>query len=444
MGYHITMNLSGFQPYLGYSPAQFQTYQLAKLKTFVSQIRVRSRYYRKILAPYPEIRTYEQFETLPWLDQDALRNTDPDEMRGAAWSAITTVSASSGTTGKSKLVLWTRSALREEAKWNALEYLLMGVTPASRLAMLMPLELSRCPSYLEACRVIGAFSVPFGRIRNDVEMDNVISKMHLLNVSHIHGSTSRLLSLTQRAKELGYDLKKDFAVTHLFGSALFVSANTRAFLEEEWGAEFFDCYGANEVSFISGECSRHDGLHLLPGISYVEVVDPKTRKRITDSTTPGEILVTNFSNSGSPLLRYRIGDTGTITYRPCSCGLAFPRLFVRGRTAFTLYIGGTKLDAYDIDSVLGKFPAMSNNYQAVIQHAGSSYDVRFRVESLHYGRQTPAETDALLRALESASYEINLKVREGNVRFTLELVPLGSLPRSDRDKILDQVLYQEG
>ncbi len=283
-------------------------------------------------------------------------------MRGAQWKDIVTISSSSGTTGKSKLVLWTKQALEEEAKWNALEYLIMGVTSDSKLAMVMPLELSRCPSYLEACKVIGAFSIPFGRVRNDTEMDHIIEKIRIIQATHIHGSTSRLLSLTQRAKQLGFDVKKEFNISHIFGSALFVSESTRTFLQNEWGAEFFDCYGANEVSFVAGECNKHSGLHIMPGINYVEVIDQQTHKRITDGKTIGEVVITNFSNLATPLIRYRVGDLGTISYEPCECGLSFPRLFIRGRTAFTIHIGGTKLDAYDVDSVLARFLKLSNSF----------------------------------------------------------------------------------
>lgn len=441
MDYHSSMNLADYQSYLNFSLEQFQEYQLTQLKTFITSVKKYSPYYKNSLAGISRIDTYKNFETLPQLEQDDLRQTPINRLRGTDWQNITTISSSSGTTGKSKLVLWTKQALEEEAKWNALEYLLMGVTLESRLAMLMPLELSRCPSYLEACKVIGAFSVPFGRVRNDTEMDNIIEKIHILGVTHIHGSTSRLLSLTQRAKQLGYRLKTDFCVTHIFGSALFVSKTTRKYLQQEWGAQFFDCYGANEVSFVAGECSQHNGLHLLPGISYVEVVDEHTHKRITDSVTVGEVLITNFSNSGTPLVRYKVGDFGTISYKRCRCGLSFPRLFIKGRTAFTVYIGGTKLDAYDVDSALAQFPKLSNSYQAIVNKSHHKYILQFRIECFNNTSMSKSQKIAIQKALEKASYEILLKINEGIVTITVELLPLGALERTDRDKIKDQVVY---
>lgn len=436
------MSLSRYQTYLDYSLAQFQEYQLRKLINFTSNVEKNSKYYKPILNPIGQIKTYSDFEKIPWMEQDQLRNTQIDSLRSAPWKEIATISSSSGTTGKSKLVLWTKNALLEEAKWNALEYLLMGVSQSSRMAMIMPLELSRCTSYLEACRVIGAFSIPFGRVRNDVEMDNIIDKIKLLGVTHIHGSTSRLLSLTQRAKQLGYKLQTDFCISHIFGSALFVSQNTRQYLQNEWGAEFFDCYGANEVSFVAGECRKHDGLHLLPGISYIEAVDLRSGRRITDNTSMGEILITNFSNSGTPLIRYRIGDLGTISYKKCSCGLSFPRLYIRGRAAFTLSIGGTKLDAYEVDTALAKFPQLSNSYKAIVYKSKINYRVHFQIECFDVHDLSESKRLAIQRELEKASYEVLLKVNDGQVAFTVETLPMGKLERTDRDKIKDQVEYR--
>lgn len=443
IGYHIDMNMSDYSFYLNFTPEQFQDYQLKKLKQFIDSIRKFSLYYSKLLVNFKEIKCYEDFGKLPMLGQEQLRNVSLDEMRATDWRNITTVSSSSGTTGKSKLVLWTKEALELENKWNALGYLLMGVSAKSRLAMLMPLELSRCPSYVEACRTIGAFSVPFGRVRNDIEMQNIIEKMKTLGVTHIHGSTSRLLSLTQKAKDLGLKLKVDFNVTHIFGSALFVSKVTRKYLENEWEAQFYDCYGANEVSFVAGECQMHDGLHLLPGMSYIEVVDQNNGKKITDNKSIGEVLITNFSNLGTPLLRYKIGDLGIISYEKCQCGLSFPRLFIKGRTAFSLYIGGTKLDAYEIDSVLSKCPKFSNNYQAIVEKSGSKYSIMFKIECYDVKSVTLPEIELVKRELEAASFEILLKVNEGDVKFWIEILPLGILERTDRDKIKDQLIYRE-
>lgn len=250
--------------YLDFSLNKYKSYQLSKIETFLKDIKNNSKLYRKKLANVDKIKSFNDFGMLPLLNQDELRNNSLDFMRATDWNSIITVSSSSGTTGKSKLVLWTGNGLKKENEWIAFTFSLLGINRSSRMALIMPLELSRVPSYLEACKKIGAFSIPFGKITNDVELDNYIEKIKLLGTTHIYCSTSRLLSITTRAKELGYSLKSDFKVKYLLGAALHVSEKTREYLQKEWNAEFYDTYGSNETSFIGAECSEHNGLHIPP------------------------------------------------------------------------------------------------------------------------------------------------------------------------------------
>lgn len=432
--------LINYRKYLDFSIEEYRVHQLFKLKVFVTRIKNRSKFYKEKLTSYKKIENYDDFQTLPILNQNELRSTSLDFMRATDWRDILTISSSSGTTGKSKLVLWTNEGLNEENKWITLGYSLLGVNSNSRLALMMPLELSRVPSYLQACRTIGAFSIPFGRIHNDTEMDNCIEKIKLLGVTHIHCSTSRLLAVTNRAKELGYSLKSDFKIKYLLGGALYVSDETRKYLQTEWGAEFYDTCGANEVSFIGAECSKHNGLHILPGINYIEVVDQETKRQITDNKSIGEILITNFANLGTPLLRYRIGDLGIIDYRKCKCGLSFPRLYIKGRAFFTLSIGGTKLNGYDIDKVLARFPNITNNYQAIIEKKDNIDYVKLKIECLKNATTKFIDKRKLIKALGEASYEILLKVQEGKVNVMVDIIPFGTLKRTNRDKIKNQII----
>jgi phenylacetate-CoA ligase len=48
----------------------------------------------------------------------------------------------------------------------------------------------------------------------------------------------------------------------------------------------------------------------------------------------GDIVVTDLLNRGMPLIRYRVGDVGVLSGKPCSCGRSLPILeTVTGRSA---------------------------------------------------------------------------------------------------------------
>jgi phenylacetate-CoA ligase len=99
----------------------------------------------------------------------------------------------------------------------------------------------------------------------------------------------------------------------------------RALLERELAHEVFDSYGAREVMNIGSECESHHGLHLAIDNLLVEIVDANGEP--VPAGTEGRVLVTDFHNSASPLIRYEVGDNGTMCPDElCTCGRPFPRL----------------------------------------------------------------------------------------------------------------------
>jgi len=71
-------------------------------------------------------------------------------------------------------------------------------------------------------------------------------------------------------------------------------------------------------------------LHIHPLTGIFEVVDDNLKP-----TQAGQILVTSFTTHGTPLIRYRIGDSITLadSTKKCACGSIFPLVErIEGRT----------------------------------------------------------------------------------------------------------------
>jgi len=89
--------------------------------------------------------------------------------------------------------------------------------------------------------------------------------------------------------------------------------------QRELVEEVFNCptmveYGLTEVGIVAYECP-HGQLHVIDENIYLETIP---RKGLPDGT--GEIVVTQLSNSATPLIRYRTGDIGTLSAKACTCG----------------------------------------------------------------------------------------------------------------------------
>jgi phenylacetate-CoA ligase len=82
-------------------------------------------------------------------------------------------------------------------------------------------------------------------------------------------------------------------------------------IEQIFHCRVFDRYGTREVGTIACERPGCEGLWVPPWTIYVEIADLNGNP--VPNGTEGEILVTSLSNYAMPLIRYRIGDRGTLS-----------------------------------------------------------------------------------------------------------------------------------
>jgi len=124
-------------------------------------------------------------------------------------------------------------------------------------------------------------------------------------------------------------------VENIKPKAVITSAETlfdyeRKTIEEAFGCEVYDFYGAREAAAISSECSEHSGYHVSAENYVLECVKEGER---TASGDTGVILVSNLRNYAMPFIRYEIGDLGRLCDEVCSCGRGLPLMSsIEGRT----------------------------------------------------------------------------------------------------------------
>jgi len=98
----------------------------------------------------------------------------------------------------------------------------------------------------------------------------------------------------------------------------------RARIKEVFRAPVFNRYGSREVGDIACNCKKSLGLHLIPDIHYLEILDNNGKE-----VKPGEagnIVITLLTNYTMPLIRYKIGDIGILSEKSCSCERELPLL----------------------------------------------------------------------------------------------------------------------
>jgi len=109
--------------------------------------------------------------------------------------------------------------------------------------------------------------------------------------------------------------------------AVITSAETlhnewRKVIEQVFGCKVFDQYGCTEMSVFVGQCEQGN-YHINTDYGMVEIL---RGGKVLGPNEIGEIVATGFINPSMPLIRYRMGDVGSISDKPCSCGRPFPVL----------------------------------------------------------------------------------------------------------------------
>ena len=229
--------------------------------------------------------------------------------------------------------------------------------------------------------------------------------------------------------------------------AIVTSAGTlypqmRATIQRVFGCPVFNRYGSREVGDIASECDKHAGLHVFPFGNYVEIVDEQGHP--VPAGAEGNIVVTNLNNYAMPLVRYMIGDRGTLSPAgECACGRGgqiLQRVAGRNVDVFRKH-DGTLVDGIYFFHMLRsrdwvyKFQIVQADFAWVIFRVAttqSSYDTRELDE-------IASETRLLMGADCKVDFEFVDDIEpnsSGKYRFTISHVHDQS-PAAHADRLVD-------
>ncbi|RII27482.1 MAG: capsule biosynthesis protein CapK [Geobacter sp.] len=105
----------------------------------------------------------------------------------------------------------------------------------------------------------------------------------------------------------------------------------RETIERVFGCRVTNRYGCEEVSLIACECTEGN-MHINCDTLIVEFIrDDKP----VPAGEPGSIVVTDLTNYGMPMIRYKVGDVGILSATTsCACGCTYPIIeSLEGRVA---------------------------------------------------------------------------------------------------------------
>ncbi|MFP4108706.1 MAG: phenylacetate--CoA ligase family protein [Desulfonatronovibrio sp.] len=415
-------NRSRFLPEL--SSDQLEAIQLKGLKWTLEHAYTGSAVYRDKLDQAGfrpgDVQDLCDLQKLPMTTVDDLRLGYPLPLVSVPQDKIVRIHASSGTTGKRKILAYTLKDIETWKNMMARCYELAGLNSMDRVQIAVGYGLwTAGVGFQLGCEHFGAMSVPLGPGNLDFQLQFLTD----LETTCLCSTASMALLMSEQVQKMG--LKHRVKLKKLIFGAEPHTPKMRAQIEKALGLEdSFDIAGMTEV-YGPGtglECSRHQGIHYWADIFILEIIDPETLTPVNPGET-GEMVITTLCKEGVPLIRYRTRDLCRLIPGQCACGLTMPRHDrILGRSDDMIIFRGVNIYPGQIAGVLEEFAEVSSEYQILLRRENGLDFMKISVE-----RKDTAGADNDDKLARMISDRLRAKIM---VRAELELIDPGKLPRS--------------
>lgn len=356
--------------------------QLTRLKKAVAYCYERVPFYRQKfdeLGLRPEhIKTLKDVRLLPFTTADDLRANYPFGLFAVPKEEIVRIHGSSGTTGKPKIVGYTRADLENWTECLARLITAAGVTSGDITQIAFGYGLFTGGFGLHyGMEKVGAMVVPL----SSGNTDRQIMIMQDFGTTVLVATPSYALHMAETMEKKGIDKSRIKLRLALFGGEGHTE-EMRAKIEKALGIIATENYGLSEVGGpgVSGECYLKQGLHFAEDHFLPEIVDPETLEPLPLGEK-GELVITTLTKEGFPMLRYRTRDITWLNDEPCACGRTSLRMAkVQGRTDDMMVIRGVNVFPSQIESVIMAIKEVEPFYEIIVTTEDYLDRIEVRVE----------------------------------------------------------------
>ncbi|MBQ4317136.1 MAG: phenylacetate--CoA ligase [Clostridia bacterium] len=370
---------------------ELEALQLERLKSLVDYCEKNSEFYAKRLAAAgvtaDKIKCLSDIEYIPYTTKDDLRDTYPFGMLSVPQEKIVRIHASSGTTGNPTVVAYTREDLENWSEQVARLAVAAGASESTIVQICFGYGMFTGALGLHyGLEKVGASIVPCSSGNTEKQL----KFMRDFGTDAIVATPSYCMYLAEAARNMAdkYPMSQYKLKYGILGSEG-CTPEMRNEIEAHWGNGFFctDNYGMSELNGpgMSGECMYRDGLHINEDHFLCEVIDSASGK-VLDKGETGELVVTNLTKRGLPMLRYRTKDITNLNYEPCKCGRTSARMHkIIGRSDDMIKVRGVNVFPSQVESALIGMTEISPNYLLVLRREGYSDSMEVRVELIDGG-----------------------------------------------------------
>ena len=325
-----------------------------------------------------DIRGIEDIGKLPFTDKLDLRDNYPFGLAAVPMSQIVRIHASSGTTGKPVVVLYTRKDLAMWAESISRAFTAFGASKEDifQISYGYGLFTGGLGAH-DGAQNIGASVIPISSGNTQKQ----ITLMHDFGATVLCCTPSYAQFLGEAMNESEWRRDEFKLRIGAFGAEPWTE-NMRTKLEQTLGIKAYDIYGLSEVAGpgVGYECECQHGTHFNEDYYYPEIVNPETGEPLPEGTF-GELCFTHLTKEGMPLLRYRTHDLTALHYEKCDCGRTLVRMDrILGRCDDMLIIRGVNVFPSQIEAVILTQPEFEPHFMLVVDRINNTDTSELRVE----------------------------------------------------------------
>ena len=406
---------------------ELKKHQLKGLRWTVAHAYSGSSFYKKRLdesgVTPADVRTLDDIRSFPITTADDLREGYPMPLLSVPESEVVRIHASSGTTGKKKVLAYTQKDIEDWLHIFARCYEMAGLTRDDRVQIAVGYGIWTAGfGFQLGCEKLGAMAIPVGPGNLDMQCQFLVD----LQSTVMCCTASMALLMAEEINRR--NLKDKIALKKIIYGSERSSLAMRQRIKELMGLDdMFDITGMTEL-YGPGtglDCPKHEGIHYWADNYILEILDPDTLEPVPPGQV-GEMVVTTLCKEAAPLIRYRTRDLTRLIDHPCSCGNVLPMHDrILGRSDDMLIYRAVNIYPGQIDEVLSTISDANCEYQVHLDRKEDGKDyMTIKLECCE-GFDAASKPELI----ENVKDEIKKQIM---VSCDVDVVDYCSLPRSER------------
>jgi phenylacetate-CoA ligase len=357
--------------------------QLKRLQQVVQRVYSSVGFYKKSFdqagVDPDSLKSLDDLKLFPFTTKQDLRDNYPFGLFAMPMSSVVRLHASSGTTGRSTVVGYTKRDIDTWAELVARCLVAANLTKNDIIHNAYGYGLFTGGLGLHyGAEKLGASVIPMsgGNTKRQLMI------LQDFGPTAICATPSYALNLAEQGQALGIDMRSLNLRVGIFGAEPW-SEQMREEIEKAFNINAMNIYGLSEIMGpgVAMECSdAREGMHIFEDHFLVETINPATGE-VLPPGEQGELVFTTLTKEAFPLVRYRTRDISRLYRVPCRCGRTSYRMDrVMGRSDDMLIIRGVNVFPSQIEAVLVAIEGLEPHYQLIVDREGTLDTLEVQVE----------------------------------------------------------------